>query len=213
MTRTLPPSIHIIKKDDREISNLRLSVSFKIDGVLHSDYQDYGTFSNVTVGGLSASNGTFNGSEWVGNFLYTHNSQSTESAFREREREAAQQGDNWGYSVDDVSPSISIKKEDSRNITEMRIRADFTIQGQQYTDYEDIANFDRKYFLSLKAYDGTWDGSQWKGDFLKVTGSGYDTEIDPDLLSFFNFLVAAGRLSNVGFHAGSGGGWSRKQIM
>src|SRR5262249_22959760 len=87
--------------------------------------------------------------------------------------------------------------EEPRPITGLRVTADFTINGQPYYDYEDIGNFDRHYFLELNGMNGTWNGSKWVGNFLVTKGSGFDTTINPGLLTFLNVLVIIGMAANV----------------
>jgi len=82
-------------------------------------------------------------------------------------------------------------------ITGLRVTADFTINGQPYTDYEDIGPFDRHYFLELNGMNGSWNGSKWVGNFLATKGSGFDTQIDPGLLTFLNILVIICMAGNV----------------
>ena len=105
-------------------------------------------------------------------------------------------------------------------ITGLRVTADFTINGQPYTDYEDIGPFDRHYFLELNGMNGSWNGSKWVGNFLRAQYSGVETQIDPGLLTFLNVLVilclaAADALAvaeqELGAH--QGGGWQLRQLI
>jgi alpha-galactosidase len=78
MTVAGTPKIAITNTDNREIDNLRIAVSFLINGQPHFDYEDHGTFNRVVTDGLNAENGKWDGTNWVGNFLYTKASQSTQ---------------------------------------------------------------------------------------------------------------------------------------
>jgi hypothetical protein len=193
------PKITISNTDKRQIDNLRLSANFLINGQPYFDYEDHGTFNQVGVDDLSGWNGKWNGSQWVGDFLHTKRSQSTQ-AFLQTLKQALEQTsvqtggneDNWAdwdASNGPILPNITIVNEDDRGITGLRITAEFTIDGQPYTDYEDIGNFDRHYFLELNGMNGSWNGSKWVGNFLKTKQSGFDTQIDPGLLTFLNVLV------------------------
>jgi hypothetical protein len=62
------------------------------------------------------------------------------------------------------------------------------VPAQPYTDYEDIGPFDRFYGLVLNGENGTWNGTKWVGNFLKTQYSGFNTQIDPGLLTFLNVL-------------------------
>ena len=127
-----------------------------------------------------------------------------------------------------VSPQITIVNEDTRAITGLRVTADFTINGQPYTDYEDIGPFDRFYGLVLNGENGTWNGTKWVGNFLKTQYSGFSTQINPGLLTFLNVLfyicyvvdavaaaIAAGNAIKRGRNElpGHGGTWSLGQLI
>jgi hypothetical protein len=79
--------------------------------------------------------------------------------------------------------------EEPRAITGLRVTADFTINGQPYTDYEDIGPFDRIYYLELTGMNGTLKDGKWVGNFLSTTNSGFNTTIPAGLLTFLNILV------------------------
>jgi hypothetical protein len=199
------PKISITNTDPRQIDNLRLSANFLINGQPYYDYEDHGTFNQVGVDGLSGENGKWNGSQWAGNFLHTEGSQSIK-AFVSTLNQALTQAsvatggneDTWPNAVPNpVYPEITIVNEDGRGITGLRVTADFTINGQPYTDYEDIGNFDRHYFLVLNGMNGKWNGTKWVGNFLATKGSGFDTQIDPSLLAFLNALVTICMVGNV----------------
>jgi hypothetical protein len=129
-----------------------------------------------------------------------------------------------------ILPNITIVNEEPRAITGLRVIADFTINGQPYTDYEDIGNFDRHYILALNGMNGSRNGTKWVGNFLATKGSGFDTTINPGLPAFLNILVIIGIAANAaaaalgaagvikrgfsGEYAGGpgGGGFSLSQI-
>src|SRR5262245_20706217 len=76
------PKIAITNTDKRQIDSLRLSVKFMINGQPHFDYEDHGTFNQVCVDRVYAYGGKWDGSQWVGDFLHTESSQSTEAVLR-----------------------------------------------------------------------------------------------------------------------------------
>jgi hypothetical protein len=140
MKMTIPatPKRAITNTDNREIDNLRIAVSFLINGQPHFDYEDQGTFNRVIVDGLNAENGKWDGTNWVGNFLYTESSQSTHQIWLDADKALAAADPTGFEGADPVLPQITIMKEDGRDITGLRVAADFTINGEPYTDYEDI---------------------------------------------------------------------------
>jgi hypothetical protein len=106
MTVNSTPVITITNTDTREIDNLRLSANFLINGQPYYDYEDHGTFNQVGVDGLSGENGTWNGSQWVGNFLHSESSQSTGAVLRALNQAEAQTGyDPWPPD-DTILPNI-----------------------------------------------------------------------------------------------------------
>src|SRR5215831_17564734 len=126
MKMTVPstPKISITNTDNRQIDNLRIAVSFLIDGKPHFDYEDHGTFNRVVTDGLNAMNGRWDGTNFVGNFLYTKDSQSIrEIQIKIDQALAATDPTGWG-APNNIIPEIMILKEDGRNITGLRIAAD-----------------------------------------------------------------------------------------
>src|SRR5215467_2091456 len=150
------PKIAITNTDKRQIDNLRLSVTFLINGQPHYDYEDHGTFNQVCVDRVYAYGGNWNGSQ-CGDFLHTESSQSTQAFLQTLNKAEAQTG--YDPSDNTVLPNITIVNEEPRAITGLRVTADFTINGQPHYDYEDIGTFDRHYILELNAMNGTWNGS------------------------------------------------------
>ena len=220
MTIAATPKIAITNTDNRQIDNFRIAVAFLINGQPHFDYEDHGTFNRVATDGLNAVNGKWDGKNWVGNFLYTEASQSTQKVLLDTEKALAATDTAGWNDPGTVLPQITIIKEDGRGITGLHVAADFTINGQPHTDYEDIGPFDRHYGLVLNAMNGTWDGTKWVGNFLRAQYSGVETQIDPGLLTFLNVLVilclaAADALAvaeqELGAH--QGGGWQLRQLI
>jgi hypothetical protein len=212
------PKIAITNTDKREIDNLRLSVTFYINGQPYYDYEDHGTFNQVCVDRVYAYGGKWNGSQWVGDFLHKESSQST-GAFLQALNQAVEQAsvqtggneDNWANKGDGpILPNITIVNEEPRAITGMRVQADFTINGQPYTDYEDIGNFDRQYYLELNGMNGRWDGSKWVGNFLVTKG--VNTTIPAGLLTFLNVLVVIGMAGSAVAGAVGGAGVIKRGI-
>ena len=90
------PKIAITNTDSRQIDNLRLSITFLINGQPHYDYEDHGTFNQVGVDRVYAYGGTWNGSQWVGDFLHTESSQSKQAFLQMLNQAEAQTGyDPW----------------------------------------------------------------------------------------------------------------------
>jgi len=49
----------------------------------------------------------------------------------------------------------------------------------------------------LNGENGTWDGTKWVvGNFLRTQYSGFDTEIDPGLLTFMNVVYIIALIAN-----------------
>jgi alpha-galactosidase len=63
-------TVTIHKVDGRAVTNLRVSVNFKINGSPHYDYEDVGNLSGLTNLVLNGNGGTWDGSKWVGDFLH-----------------------------------------------------------------------------------------------------------------------------------------------
>ena len=111
MTIPAAPKISITNTDNRQIQNLRLAVLFVTDGAPHFDFEDQGTFDRVTTDGLDATRpgGTWNGSNWVGNSLYTKGSQSTHAVLAAINQELAKADDSWSDAGDaPILPEITI---------------------------------------------------------------------------------------------------------
>ena len=210
---------------------------FMINGQPYYDYEDHGTFNQVCVDHVYAYGGKWNGSQWVGDFLHTESSQSIgaflQTLNRALEQVSVQTGgneDNWADTRTrngPIYPQITIVNEEPRAITGLRVTADFTINGQPYTDYEDIGPFDRIYYLQLTGMNGTFRDGKWVGNFLSTSNSGFNTTIPAGLLTFLNILViicmaanaAAGALGAAGEikrgldpDSAGGGGFSLSQI-
>ena len=66
------PDIEILNEDGRDITGLRVYVSFAIDGKMHYDYEDIGTFDHMSGLTLDGMNGTWTGESFQGNFLATN---------------------------------------------------------------------------------------------------------------------------------------------
>src|SRR5262249_45342380 len=64
-------SIVISNEDDRAIQNLWITADFTINGDPHTDYEFVASFDQSIDLGLNAQGGSWNGSAWVGDFLFT----------------------------------------------------------------------------------------------------------------------------------------------
>ena len=62
--------------------------------------------------------------------------------------------------------NVIITNTDSRPITNLRVTADFHIDGAAYTDWEDVGTFDKTITLALDGARGKWIGSHYVGDML-----------------------------------------------
>jgi len=192
---------------------------------------DNGTFNDIATYGLNALNGTWDGSHWTGNFLTPMGSkQSLQGAINTINKALAETNsdEDWEQiNGGPMLPNITIMNNDGRAIMGMRVIAEFEINGQPHSDYEDIGSFDQHYGLVLNGMNGTLGSNGWwEGNFLRTQYHGFDTQIDPHLLTFLNvfFIIcmaanavaavagAAGEIRR-GFDGGGpgGGGWSLGQ--
>jgi hypothetical protein len=215
--------------EPREIDNLQITVWFQINGQTYFDYENQGTFNNVQTDGLTGLNGKWNGSQWTGNFLHTTGSQSIQGAINTINKALVETGSDEDWETANggpMYPNIQITNEDGRAITKLYINAEFSIDGQYYTDTLFLGDFDQTYGLVLTGMGGT-KGSNgwWTGNFLTLQYHGVDTTINPTLLTFLNVLykiclavnaaaAVAGAADEIrrGFDGGApGGGWSLGQ--
>ena len=103
------PTIKIRKVDPRAISNLKLTVQFKISGQSHYATYKIGNWADIKDLKLIATGGKWDGKNFVGGFL-----QLTKSSAG--------------------APEARIAKYDPRQITNFRLTADFTIDGKPHHD-------------------------------------------------------------------------------
>lgn len=234
MTVNSMPVISITKEkyENREIDNLRITVWFQINGQTYYDYEDQGTFNNVQTDGLTGEGGTWNGSQWVGNFLHETGSGSIQGAIDTINKALVETGSNEDWETANggpMYPNIQITKEDGRDITGLNVNVEFTIAGQQYTDTLFLGDWNQHYGLTLTGRNATLGSNGWwTGPFLVIQYQGVDTQIDPVLLTFLNVLVIICMAANVaaavagaadeirrGFDGGGpgGGAWSLGQLI
>jgi hypothetical protein len=216
--------------EPREIDNLQITVWFQINGQTYFDYESQGTFNNVQTDGLTGEGGTWNGSQWTGNFLHKAGSQSIQGAINTINKALVETGSDEDWETANggpMYPNIQITNEDGRAITKLYINVEFSIAGQYYTDTLFLGDFDQTYGLTLTGMGGTLGSNGWwTGNFLTIQYQGVDTEINRTLLTFLNVLVIICQVANVaaavagaageirrGFDGGSpeGGGWSLGQ--
>jgi alpha-galactosidase len=62
--------LNIHKVDGRTVTNLRVSVDFKINGAPHYDYEDVAALTGSINLVLNGNGGRWDGSKWVGDFLH-----------------------------------------------------------------------------------------------------------------------------------------------
>jgi hypothetical protein len=191
--------------EPREIDNLRITVWFQIDGQTYYDYEDQGTFNNVQTDGLTGEGGTWNGSQWVGNFLHTTGSQSIQGAINTINKALVETGSDEDWETANggpMYPNIQITNEDGRAITGLSINVEFTIEepdGIQYqTDTLFLGDFDQSYGLVLTGMGGIKGSNGWwtppldappDKRFLTLQYHGVDTGPSQALLTFLNVLV------------------------
>jgi hypothetical protein len=207
------PRIAITKTDGRDIHNLSVWTTFFIDGKAHYAKFDIGDFNMMTTIGLNAHNGTWTGTYFAGNFLYSEGSKTPYQVWLGIDK-AISSSDSWDDPGPVPQPEIEILNEDGRDITGMRVYAEFTIDGATHYDYEDIGVFDHMYGLTLNGANGTWtDGWYFSGNFLATQYSGYETQMDPGLMSFLDALciICQGGTYLLGESGGSG--WTFRQLM
>jgi len=139
----MPPGhLEIGIADSRPIVNLRLTVDFRVNGQPHHDWEDIAALDRTYELALNGMGGTWNGSEWVGNFLSTTGTVAGQGA-------------------------ILVNDVDSRAITDVRWTVRFTIAGQPYGDFEDVGDFVGDEALTLTGEGATWNGSEWVGNLLR----------------------------------------------
>lgn len=221
--------------ETRDIDNLQITVWFQINGQTYFDYESQGTFDNVQTDGLTGEGGTWNGSQWIGNFLHKTGSQSIQQAINTINKALVETGSGEDWETANggpMYPNIQITNEDGRDITGVNINVEFSIAGEQYTDTLFLGDFNQSYGLILTGVGGTKGANGWweplpGRHFLYVDYTGVDTTIDPALLTFLNVLFivcsvlnAAAAVAGVadeirrGFDGGApGGGWSLGQLI
>lgn len=141
------PMFAIHNVEAREVSDIQITVSFKINGEPHTDYEFVGDFRSGKVLALDGRNGTFDteSGRWVGDFLYT-------------------ESDNGGF-----SDYILVQRRDPRSITDVCVEIFARIDGAAHVDYEcDVTSTTTH--LHFNAEGGTFNSAldRWEGDFLFV---------------------------------------------
>ena len=219
--------------ETREIDNLQITVWFQINGQTYFDYESQGTFNNVQTDGLTGEGGTWNGSQWVGNFLHKTGSQSIQQAINTINRALVETGSDEDWETANggpMYPNIQITNEDGRAITGLNINVEFSINGQYYTDTLFLGDFDQTYGLTLTGVGGVLGSNEWwepppGKHFLNVEYHGFNGPPNQTLITFLNILViiceaisaaaaVAGTADEIrrGFDGGApGGGWSLGQ--
>ncbi|MGA5299375.1 glycoside hydrolase family 27 protein [Nucisporomicrobium flavum] len=138
-----PDAVRIAKTDPRAITDLQIRTEFLINDEWHDDTEAVGAFDRTVTMTLDGNGATWNGSRWVGDLLRTSGSTAG-------------------------SPVITVNRTDPRAIYGIRVNATFTIDGQPHHDFEDLNLLSGTVNLQLDANGGTWNGTQWVGDFLRV---------------------------------------------
>ncbi|WP_067501177.1 glycoside hydrolase family 27 protein [Actinoplanes sp. TFC3] len=138
-----PDAIRITKTDSRAVSNLQVRTEFLVNDEWHDDFEETGTLDHSTTLNLNGNGATWNGSRWTGNLLTTAASTT-------------------GPAV------VTINRTDPRTIYGIRVHATFTVGGEPHYDFEELNLLSGTANLQLNANGGTWNGTQWVGDFLRV---------------------------------------------
>jgi alpha-galactosidase len=136
-------AIRITKTDSRTVTGLQIRTEFLISDEWHDDFEDVGTFDRSVTLSVDGNGATWNGSRWVGDLLRTT-------------------GSTAGPAV------VTVNRTDSRPIYGIRVHATFTVDGQPHYDYEEVNLLSGTVDLQLSATGGSWNGTQWVGDFLRV---------------------------------------------
>ncbi|MET0495374.1 MAG: glycoside hydrolase family 27 protein [Actinoplanes sp.] len=138
-----PDAVRITKTDSRTVTDLQIRTEFLVNDDWHDDFETTGTFDHSTTLNLNGNGATWNGTRWTGNLLTTGSSTA-------------------GPAV------VTVNRTDPRTIYGIRVHATFTIDGQPHTDFEELNLLAGTANLQLNANGGTWNGTQWVGDFLRV---------------------------------------------
>jgi alpha-galactosidase len=116
---------------------------FLVNDEWHDDFENTGTFDHTTTLTVNGNGATRSGDKRVGDLLKTSSSSA-------------------GPAV------VTINKTDPRFIYGTRVHVTFKINGESYTDFEELAPLSGTTNLQLNGNGGKWDGTQWTGDFLRV---------------------------------------------
>lgn len=138
-----PNAIRITRTDTRPVTDLRIRTEFLINDEWHDDDETVGAFDRSTTLNVNGNGATWNGARWTGNLLTTAGSAAG-------------------------PPVVTINRTDPRFVHGIRVHASFTVAGQQHYDYEQLSPLAGTTNLQLDATGGTWNGSQWVGDFLRI---------------------------------------------
>ncbi|MEV4642336.1 glycoside hydrolase family 27 protein [Actinoplanes sp. NPDC049548] len=138
-----PDAVRITKTDPRTVTGLQVRTEFLINDEWHDDFEETGTLDHSTTLNLDGNGATWNGSRWVGDLLRTAGSAA-------------------GPAV------VTVNRTDPRPIYGARVHVSFTIDGQPHYDYEDLSLLSGTVNLQLNANGGSWDGTRWVGDFLRI---------------------------------------------
>ena len=138
-----PDAVRITKTDSRTLTDLQIRTEFLVNDDWHDDFETTGTFDHSTTLNVNGNGATWNGTRWTGNLLTTGSSTA-------------------GPAV------VTVNRTDPRTIYGIRVHATFTVDGQPHTDFEEVNLLSGTANLQLNANGGTWNGTQWVGDFLRI---------------------------------------------
>jgi alpha-galactosidase len=138
-----PDAVRITKTDSRTLTDLQIRTEFLVNDDWHDDVEATGTLDHSTTLNLDGNGATWNGTRWTGNLLTTGSSTA-------------------GPAV------VTINRTDPRTVYGIRVHATFTVDGQPHTDFEELNLLAGTANLQLNANGGTWNGTQWVGDFLRI---------------------------------------------
>jgi hypothetical protein len=145
-----PRRITINNQESRSLSNVQVFIESYIGGNKHLDWENVGSFTARYGLGAIMMNGTWDGAEMVGDFLYT---EFTTSALPQKQ--------------------VVIGKLDSRPMNSVRIHVRATISGQQFYDYEDVGDWNdssvavRVLTFNTGGVSSSFNGTENVGNFLR----------------------------------------------
>lgn len=135
--------IVILNNESRTIQDVKVAVEYYINGSKHYDYESTGVWNDTKELSLFTEGAHYDGTQWLGDLLT-----------------------NSGNLPGDKKIEIT-QLDYNVPISSMRVYVDFWINGARHHDYEDIGAFNGTITLKLDGNGGSFNGTQWNGDFLR----------------------------------------------